>query len=71
VRGIPVSHYRGEVHLDSIDGCTKLVWTGTFAPRIPGSGWLLASLLRLTIGAIANRAIALAEQDAGPDRHYS
>jgi hypothetical protein len=65
VRGIPVSDYRGEVHLDSVDGGTRLVWTGTFEPRIPGSGRLLATLLRLAIGAIATRAIAVAEQDAG------
>jgi Polyketide cyclase / dehydrase and lipid transport len=67
VRGIPVSHYRGEVHLDSIDGGTRLVWTGTFEPRIPGSGRLLATLLRLAIGAIATRAIAVAEQHASTD----
>ena len=70
--GFAVSHYRGEVHLDSVDGGTRLVWTGTFEPRIPGSGWLLAIFLRLEIGAIASRAIAsraiaVAEQDAGTD----
>ena len=67
VRGFPVSHYRGEVHLDSVDGGTRLVWTGTFEPRIPGSGWFLATLLRLAIGAIATRAIAVAGQHAGTD----
>ena len=67
VRGIPVSHYRGEVHLDSVDGGTRLVWTGTFEPRIPGSGRLLATLLRLAIGAIATRAIAVAGRHAGTD----
>lgn len=67
VRGIPVSRYRGEIHLDSVDAGTRLVWTGTFEPRIPGSGWLLATLLRLAIGAIASRAIAVAEQHAGTD----
>ena len=68
VRGIPVSEYRGEVHLDSVDGRTKLVWTGTFTPRVPGSGRLLATLLGLTIGAIADSAITIAEKDASSDR---
>jgi Polyketide cyclase / dehydrase and lipid transport len=65
VRGIPVSRYHGEVHLDSVDGGTRLVWTGAFEPRIWGSGRLLATLLRLVIGAIATRAIAVAEQHSG------
>jgi hypothetical protein len=67
VRGIPMSRYRGEVHLDSVSGGTRLVWTGVFEPRIPGSGWLLAILLRLAIGAIVTRAIAVAELHAGTD----
>ncbi|BAX93664.1 SRPBCC family protein [Mycobacterium shigaense] len=64
VRGIPVSNYLGEVHLDPAEGGTRLVWTGSFEPRVPGSGRLLATSLGLVIGAIANRAIALAERDA-------
>jgi len=62
VRGIPVSNYCGEVQLNEVEAGTKLIWTGTFGPRIPGTGWLLAALLRLAIGMIANRAIAVAEQ---------
>ena len=65
VRGLPASNYCGEVQLDEVETGTKLIWTGTFEPRIPGTGWLLAALLRLAIGMIANRAIAVAEQSAG------
>jgi hypothetical protein len=67
VRGLPASHYRGEVHLDSVDSATRLVWTGTFEPRIPASGWLLATSLRLVIRAIVTRAIAVAERDTCTD----
>ena len=62
VRGIPVSNYCGEVQLDELEAGTKLVWTGTFEPRIPGTGTVLALLLRLAIATIADRAIAAAEQ---------
>jgi uncharacterized protein YndB with AHSA1/START domain len=64
VRGIPVSHYCGEVHLNEVDGGTELVWSGTFEPRIPGTGRLLAVFLRLAIASIADHAIAAAEQSA-------
>lgn len=67
VRGIPVSHYCGEVHLNEVETGTELVWTGTFEPRIPGTGRLLAVLLRLAIATIASRAIAVAEQSADAD----
>lgn len=62
VRGLPASKYRGEVQLDRVEGGTRLVWTGTLEPLIPGSGWLLATSLRLAIRAIATRAIAVAER---------
>jgi uncharacterized protein YndB with AHSA1/START domain len=62
VRGIPVSHYHGEVYLNEVESGTELVWTGTFEPRIPGTGWLLAVLLRLVIATIASRPIAVAQQ---------
>jgi uncharacterized protein YndB with AHSA1/START domain len=62
VRGIPASNYCGEVQLNEVEAGTKLIWTGTFEPRIPGTGWLLAVLLRLAIATIASRAIAVAEQ---------
>ena len=62
LRGIPVSNYCGEVNLKEVAAGTELVWTGTFEPRIPGTGRLLAVLLRLAIAAIASRAIAEAEK---------
>ena len=62
LRGIPVSDYCGEVQLTEVEAGTELVWTGTFEPRIPGTGRLLAVLLRLAIATIASRAIAAAEQ---------
>jgi hypothetical protein len=40
------------------------VWTGTFEPRIPGTGRLLAALIGLAINAIAGRAVSIAEQSA-------
>ena len=67
VRGIPASNYCGEVYLNEVEAGTELVWTGTFRPRIPGTGRVLAVLLRLAIATIADRAIAVAEQSADAD----
>ena len=62
LRGIPVSNYRGTVQINDVDEGTQLVWTGTFEPRIPGTGRLLAALLGLAISRIADRAVSIAEQ---------
>jgi hypothetical protein len=69
LRGIPVSNYRGTVQINGVDEGTQLVWTGTFEPRIPGTGRLLAALLGLAITRIADRAVSIAEQsaDTGPE----
>lgn len=67
LRGIPISHYSGEVRLNELDGVTEFVWSGTFEPRIPGTGRLLATLLGLAIAKIAERAIAVAEHTANTD----
>lgn len=67
LRGIPVSNYRGTVQINDADEGTQLVWTGTFEPRIPGTGRFLAALLGLAIGRIASRAITVAEQSKQTD----
>jgi hypothetical protein len=67
VRGLPVRDYRGEVHLHQVGGGTHLVWTGQFEPLVPGTGRLLASLLRLAIGRIAYGVIAVCEQSVNRD----
>lgn len=67
VRGLPVSDYCGEVRLDKVGEGTHLVWTGQFEPLIPGTGRLLASLLRLAIARIADAVIAVCEQSVNRD----
>ena len=67
LRGIPVSHYSGEVRITEGNSGTEFVWSGTFEPRIPGTGRLLATLLGLAIAKIADRAIAIAEGTANTD----
>ncbi|TPG36460.1 SRPBCC family protein [Mycolicibacterium hodleri] len=57
-RGLPVRDYRGEVRLDPVDGGTHLVWTGAFEPLVPGTGWLLAAFLRVSISRIVSGAYA-------------
>jgi hypothetical protein len=64
LRGIPVSDYWGTVQINDVEEGTQLVWTGTFEPRIPGTGRLLASLLGLAISRVAGRAVSIAEQSA-------
>lgn len=66
-RGLPVRHYNGEVNLEQVDEDTHLVWTGQFKPLVPGTGGLLASLLRLAIARIADDVIAACERSANRD----
>ena len=61
VRGLPTHDYRGEVHIDEVDGRTHVVWTGQFKPRFSGTGPVLAKFLGYSVGRIADRLIAECE----------
>lgn len=51
---LPVRDYRGEVTLVPIaDGGTGIRWRSRFAPKIPGTGWLLRRGLRRFLAELA------------------
>jgi hypothetical protein len=66
-RGLPVVDYLGEVRIGQDSGDTKIVWTGRFRPRLPGTGWILGRLLGYSIARIIDDAIAACQRAAAPD----
>jgi len=64
LRGLPAREYSAEVRIDELNGGTRLVWTGQFKPRVPGTGWVLAQILAYSIGVVVNRLIAGCERAA-------
>jgi hypothetical protein len=56
VSGLPLANYRAYVDLTpQPGGGTEIRWHATFNPRIPLTGWLYASGLRLFIKRAADR----------------
>lgn len=53
INGLPVRDYRGEVDLRPTDGGgTTIHWRVSFAPKLPGTGWLVHKALTRFIRAI-------------------
>jgi uncharacterized protein YndB with AHSA1/START domain len=50
--GLPVRDYQGEVRLSASPAGTELLWSVTFRPRIPGTGWLLRRLVEASLRAL-------------------
>ena len=44
--GLPVRDYRANVDLESDGDGTRIRWQASFAPKVPGTGWLLERSLR-------------------------
>lgn len=65
--GQPVRSYRADVHLIELEGPTgqaartRIEWTGTVVALVPGTGWLMAHLLRRMLHGFARRLAAAAE----------
>jgi uncharacterized protein YndB with AHSA1/START domain len=49
----PMKGYRAIVSFDRHDGGTRITWAGAFEPRIPGTGRLLAWVLKRIVGSMA------------------
>jgi hypothetical protein len=60
---LPVRDYRGEIDLEPSAEGTAIRWVSTFAPKVPGTGWLLRRGLDRFIAQCAN---GLAEHAASP-----
>jgi hypothetical protein len=60
--GLPVRDYRAQIDLEPAGDGTTIGWHASFAPKVPGTGWMLQrGLARF----LANCARGLAEH-AGP-----
>ena len=64
VRGFPVSHYGGEIHLSRVDAGSQFLWTVNFEQTIPCTGWPLQIIIRAVITYLVNHAIREAEESA-------
>jgi uncharacterized protein YndB with AHSA1/START domain len=63
--GIPARDYRADINLYPDTGGTLIRWRGTFTPTIPGTGALLAAVLRRIMSTFARRAAAEAQRRRG------
>ncbi len=60
--GIPVRGYHADVDLRADDTGTTISWTAAFEPKIPGTGALLAAVLKRTVLGYTRAAAAEAER---------
>lgn len=62
---LPVRDYQGEVTLTpTSEAGTEIRWRSRFAPRIPGTGWLLRRGLHRFLSELANGLAREAERGA-------
>jgi hypothetical protein len=61
----PIRDYRAEVRFEPRDGGgTDVVWEGTFAELIPGTGPLAERVMRLILRSLTRRLVRAAERPA-------
>ena len=53
--GLPVRDYRADVRLTPDGTGTRIVWSGTFTPKVPGTAGALRAFLLTTIGGFVRR----------------
>ena len=56
--GLPVRSYRADVDLEPDGDGTRIRWTATFEPKVPGTGPLLRRFLTAMLGGFARRLAA-------------
>jgi hypothetical protein len=60
--GLPVRDYRADVRLEPDGAGTRIVWGGTFVPKLPGTSAVLRLFLVTTIGSFSRRLARYAER---------
>jgi uncharacterized protein YndB with AHSA1/START domain len=60
VKGNPVRNYRADIHLVPDGDGTRITWSATFDPLVPGTGGLLVAFYRRFIRTLAERLAAYA-----------
>jgi len=63
VKGLPVSSYSAEVHIEPVGSGSALLWTARFKASIPGLGPILRIALGSTIGGLATAVVTTAERE--------
>lgn len=53
--GLPVRSYRADVRIEPHGDGSRIVWGGTFVPKVPGTGALLRLFLTTTVGGFTRR----------------
>ncbi|MDD5712153.1 MAG: SRPBCC family protein [Smithellaceae bacterium] len=48
----PIKNHRGEVLMEPEGSGTKITWRCRFEPMMPGTGWLLAAVVRITFATM-------------------
>lgn len=66
--GLPVRDYLANVRLTPDGTGTRIEWSGTFAPKLPGTAGALRLFLLSTIGSFVKRLAKHAAQDSNPPR---
>ena len=61
VRGLPVRHYRADVHLEADGTGTVVTWRCTVEPLIPGTGAVLRFALERMVRGFALRVCRYAD----------
>jgi len=62
LKGFPVHHYRGDVHLDADGSGTAITWSATFDELIPGTGKVMELVLHSVIKRFMAGLIRYADQ---------
>lgn len=63
VRGLPVRHYRADVHLDDDGSGTVVTWRCSVEPLIPGTGGALRFVLQRMVRGFATRVCRYADKE--------
>jgi uncharacterized protein YndB with AHSA1/START domain len=58
--GLPVRDYRADVRLSPDGSGTRIEWSGSFTPKLPGTAGALRLFLLLTIGSFVRRLASFA-----------
>jgi uncharacterized protein YndB with AHSA1/START domain len=53
--GLPVRNYRADVNLTPDGAGTRITWTSTFEPKIPGTGRIMSAFLGSVVRDFARR----------------
>ncbi len=63
--GFPVRHYRADIVLEPDDAGTQITWSGTFDPKVAGTGRLLEAVLGRLMTRFATSLASYADAQHG------